>query len=72
MKAGYEFICSCCKEPHPEDEAINDAQLGPICKSCERQARWATAWLKRAGINRPMDENDVTEQYKSRYNKNEN
>ncbi len=66
-KAGHVFACACCGENHPQAEATFDKQLGgPVCNSCKTDIRWATAWLKRASIDRPIMEGDLTGHLKQR------
>ena len=62
MHAGELFVCVICNEEHNQEEAKLDAQLqGPVCQECSRNAKWAVAWMKREGIDRPMVRGDIKE-----------
>jgi hypothetical protein len=67
-KAGDLFVCVCCKDSYPSDEATPDAQYGgPVCPECRRNSSWATAFLKKAGIVRPFSTNDIDEDNLKRF-----
>ena len=53
VKAGMMFRCCCCGESFPEDQAIVDQQLGPVCKECNTRLLGANAWLKEI-FSRPL------------------
>ncbi len=60
MKAGESYVCVVCDETHPEGSDHFDAQLnGPCCPECKGNVRWATAWMKKEGIDRPMEKKDI-------------
>ena len=59
-KAGDRFLCVCCREDSDSDEASYDDQYGgPVCDCCRRNSRDSVAWLKHAGIDRPITTDDV-------------
>ncbi len=46
VKAGMSFHCNCCEGQFPEDTAILDPQLGPVCKECNYRLKGAVAWMR--------------------------
>jgi hypothetical protein len=67
-KAGHLFSCVCCSDEKDESEAKYDTQLnGPICFECQRNTNWAVAYMKKAGISRPLNQNDLNPQLKARF-----
>jgi hypothetical protein len=59
-KASDTFMCVCCHQPHHEDEASFDDQLGgPVDNHCRKLLIKASAWLKHAGISRPIQTADI-------------
>ena len=62
MHAGELFVCVCCNEESPQQDASYDDQYaGPVCETCRRNSKWAQAWLKRGGIVRPMVKSDINQ-----------
>lgn len=62
MSAGELFVCVCCEDEAPQEEASYDPQFsGPVCEECRRNSKWAMAWLKREGITRPVVKSDINE-----------
>ena len=60
MSAANAFNCVCCRNDKPEDEAVIDQQLGgPVCEECRKDLIKAVAWLKHAGITRPLEVGDI-------------
>lgn len=74
MERGFPVVadlsCACCEENIPDpSKAQHDAQLeGLVCEPCRRNILWSKAWLKRAGIDRPIMVMDLTPQLKARFN----
>jgi hypothetical protein len=65
---GEKFLCVCCAEPHPEEEAKFDPQLnGPVCEHCRFLLLGATAWLKKAKITRPLAPTDINQDNYKRF-----
>lgn len=58
-KAGEVFLCAVCGDPHPDEEATLDDQLGPVCPCCKVQIKSALAWLAKVKIDRPINELDI-------------
>jgi hypothetical protein len=59
-KAGRNFVCVCCKETYPEEDAAHEPQFdGPVCGECRSRCIKAAAYLKHAGIARPMIKTDL-------------
>ncbi len=68
MSAAHLFSCVCCREDKPEDEATLDAQLGgPVCEECAKNLMKGVAWLRHAGIARPIDITDINDHNCNRF-----
>jgi NAD-dependent SIR2 family protein deacetylase len=60
MIAGHNFKCSMCHDDYPEETAEYDAQMGgPICLACKKDVVKIEAWLKFAGMGRPLATGDI-------------
>jgi len=67
-KAGHLFRCVCCDEEHDENVAVFDQQLaGPLCPECRKNSLWATAYLKKEGIDRPIVVGDINDSNSKRF-----
>jgi len=67
-KAGHVFRCVCCEDEKDETEAHYDTQLnGPICLECNRNSKWAIAYMKKEGIDRPIHKDDLNPQLNARF-----
>ncbi len=61
VKIGHLFRCACCGGQFPEDQAVRDNQLGPICKDCQGIIfNLVIPSLANAGLDRPVNFTDVT------------
>lgn len=65
---GQQFRCVCCKEPHDEQEATYEDDLGgPVCDDCRKALLGASAWLKTAGMKRVFKATDITQSNHARF-----
>ena len=69
LKAGDNFVCTCCEGSFSEIELRKDVQWGPVCMECKRDLTAAEKELSKAGIDRPMVNNDINDQNKRRFKK---
>lgn len=68
MSALNQFRCVVCGDGADEDGAYFDSQFaGPICPECRRNTLWATAYLKKEGIDRPFCGGDVNQANHKRF-----
>lgn len=60
--AGHLFSCVVCRGDYPEDIAFHDEQLaGPICPECKYRCFKAVVLLKKEGIGRPINLDDINQ-----------
>ena len=69
LRAGDNFVCSCCNGTFSEIELRKDVQWGPVCMDCKRNLTIAEKELSKAGIKRPMMNEDINDQNRKRFNK---
>ncbi len=62
------FDCRCCGDTHSVDDGSYDDQMaGLVCEPCRKDFIKVTAWLKHAGMGRPICRDDVNQHNYKRF-----
>ena len=69
LRAGDNFVCSCCNGTFSEIELRKDVQWGPVCMDCKRILVIAENILEANGLSRPITKDDINDQNRKRFNK---